>query len=137
MSADSGHVVRNFNALQTAAFFKGAAFDFCQSIGQVYFFQTGTVIKASPPRYVRCSGSLTLSRLPQFLNACPLISVRVSGSVTSLKRAYWKTCFREDLPPFLPDRQREWSPWSYSSDHRYKTVHNILPRTAHRGFWAY
>ena len=46
MSADSGHVVRNFNALQTAAFFKGAAFDFCQSIGQVYFFQTGTVIKS-------------------------------------------------------------------------------------------
>lgn len=46
MSADSGHVVRNFNALQTAAFFKGAAFDFCQSIRQVYFFQTGTVIKS-------------------------------------------------------------------------------------------
>ena len=50
MSADSGHVVRNFNALQTAAFFKGTAFDLCQSIGQVYFFQAGTVIKSLPAK---------------------------------------------------------------------------------------
>ena len=64
MSADSGHVVRNFNALQTAAFFKGAAFDFCQSIRQVYFFQTGTVIK-KPLRQDTSDAPATL-RFPDF-----------------------------------------------------------------------